>query len=502
MVINEQEKKLSLDLIIQIVIALGLMVYAGYRAAKLDLVYDEACSYFWYARDSLWEIYLGVPPTVNNHWLNSFFMKVSIALLGPSELAMRWHSVLALGAYLAVVIAWLRQIRDPFLRLAGFLLLACNPYILDFFSLARGYGLAMTFTVGGTVCLCRWVAQGNNRWGMAAVACGIAAVLSNLCALLFLGAILAVIVIKGAARSMSATTSWKMRIVGFWERTCWAWWGTIAAVAFLSAPILRLAGKNSFYAGGQNGFWRDTVQTIVCDSLYRVDYGVFLRVIVYGIEGVVAGVLVIGFVLILSRVVRKGWGDLEKVWAVMFILLVTAGAASIFLHVFVGVNYLADRLATFLLPLFMMTAVILAHTLWPATPRFSLVARGLAVVVMLACGAHFVRSANTKWTYEWRYDSKTREVLGEIQHDAQNRSMDDVKLGVSFLFHPSFGYYREVNHLTWLAAVEKDWDGRKFDYYYIKDGLDVPMDAGQDLVAVKIYPDLGTRLLRRARQSR
>jgi hypothetical protein len=497
MATDTREKGSSLGLMVQIIIALGLLGYAGYRAAKIDFVYDEVCSYFWYAHDSLWEIYLGVPPTVNNHWLNSLFMKFSVVCFGPNELAMRWHSVAALGIYLAIVIVWLREIRDFFLRLAGFMLLTCNPYLLDFFSLARGYGLAMTFTLGGAMGLCRWVATGKIRWGWVAVGCGIAAVLANLCSLLFFGAFLAVVCIKGIAASLSTPGSWRAMLVRFWQTTYWVWLGTTGAVIILAIPVVRLMGTNAFYVGGQNGFWRDTIQTLVFDSLYRVDYGIFFHMIVYGVEGVVVLSLVVGGLMILMHIVQNRWATIEEAWCVMFVLLLTSGLASIALHVFAGSNYLADRLATFLLPLFLMYAVLLAQSFWPDTGHYRRLVRGLAIVVMFACGFHFLRSANVKWTYEWRYNYQTREVLSDILTDARQRDLSEVRLGVTALFHPSIGYYREVNHNSWLIAAEKDWGQQKFDYYYIKDGLDNPPDGGRNLVTLKIYPDIGARLLRR-----
>jgi hypothetical protein len=475
------------------------MGYAGYRAAILDFVYDEACSYFWYARDSLWEIYLGVPPTVNNHWLNSWFMKVSVLCFGPSELAMRWHSVAALGIYLAVVITWLREIRDPFLRLAGFLLLSCNPYLLDFFSLARGYGWAMTITLGGAMGLCRWVATGKIRWGWVVVGCGVAAVLSNLCSLLFFAATLAVVCLKGLAVSLSSSGSWRGRLSRFWQTTYWAWIGTTVAAIILAAPIMRLMGNNSFYAGGQNGFWRDTIQTLVCDSLYLVDYGIFFRIIVYGLEGGVVLSLLAGGVLLIMRVYQNRWAALAESWSILLGLAVIAGLGSIALHLFLGTNYLADRLASFLLPLFLIYVVLLAHELWPDKGWLRQAARGVAIAVIMLCMMHFLRSANTKWTYEWRYNYQTREVLNDMLRDVRESGLEKVTLGVGIMFHPSIGYYREVANLSWLVAVEKDWGMRSYNYYYIKEGLDDLPNRGRDLVTVRIYPEIKTRLLKRVR---
>jgi hypothetical protein len=492
----------GIDLILQGVMALCLLAYAGYRAAELDLVYDEACSFFWYAKGSLGAILLGVPPDANNHFLNSLFMKLSMGWLGPEELAMRWHSVAALGVYLAIVIAWLRSIQGVLLRLAGFLLLACNPYLLDFFSLARGYGLALTFTFGGAVCICRWKPDGNPRWLMGAVAFSAAAVLSNLCTLLFYASFLAIVCLKGIAESRRDAVSRRTMLALFWRTTRWAWWGSLALGAFLAVPLGRLMKQKAFGVGGHNGLWKDTVQTLVYDSLYRVDYGMLLRIVANGVKGAIAVSLVAGAVMLLLRGMRCKWDVLKESWVVAFVLVGTAGLASTMLHLFLGINYLADRLATFFIPLYVLYIIASAHELSQATKRSRRIVEVLAGVAILACGLHFLRSANAKWTLEWRYNYQTREVIDVILRDARQRNLPVVRLGVSFLFDPSMHYYREVDHLEWLVAVEKSWGGQSYDYYYLKDGLDDPPDGGRDLVTLRTYPDIGARLLRRERARR
>lgn len=216
----------------------------------------------------------------------------------------------------------------------------------------------------------------------------------------------------------------------------------------------------------------------------------------------VALMLVVGGLMIVMHIVRHRWVALDEAWCVMFVLLLTSGLSSIALHVFAGSNYLADRLATFLLPLFLMYAVLLAQSFWPQIGHYRRLVRGLAIIVMVACGFHFLRSANVKWTYEWRYNYQTREVLSDILRDARQRDLSAVRLGVTALFHPSIGYYREVDHHIWLVAAEKDWGQQKFDYYYIKDGLDNPPDGVRNLETVKVYPDIGARLLRCERYGR
>ena len=58
--------------------------------------------------------------------------------------------------------AILKDIRNPWFRLGGFILLNTNPFVLDFFSLARGYGLAGGLMMASLYCLMRYMQSPKN----------------------------------------------------------------------------------------------------------------------------------------------------------------------------------------------------------------------------------------------------------------------------------------------------------------------------------------------------
>jgi hypothetical protein len=511
------------DLVIQVVIAICLVIYAGCRAATVGLVYDEVCSYVWYAHGSLIDLYLGIPADANNHILNSLFMKVSLALLGPRELVLRWHSVAAFAIYLTVVIVWLRAVRGPLLRLAGFMLLACNPYLMDFFSLARGYGLAMTLVLASAFCLSRWLSGGCRRWLWSTLILAGSAVLANLCTLNFYAAIVAVTGLTGAVTAWISSQTWRGRSTRLWTELNAMVWVTCGMAAILFLPMMRLLKAKAFGVGGANGFWVDTVRSLISSSFYRNDYGGLMRWLFYGVEAVIVLTMLTGFMLLAIRLNRHGLATLREPWAVMLNVTGITALSSIVLHLGFGVNYLTDRLATFFVPLYMFHAVFLIDTLltehkerpperkrapvvvppihkWRTVLLKALPAGGrlFAGAVIVASGIHFARSANLKWTHEWRYDWRTREVLSLIQADAaRDGNRRGVRIAVSFLFHPSAGYYRDVRGLKWISALEKNWETEEFDYYYVKDGLDNHVSRLPAVATLRVYPDIAARLLKR-----
>ena len=86
-----------------------------------------------------------MPGSANTHWLNSFFMKLFSLFWGDAPGFLRLHSVIAYPFFAMAIIRLSNFTGKWFLGLFFFCLVIFNPYIIDFFSLARGYGLALTF---------------------------------------------------------------------------------------------------------------------------------------------------------------------------------------------------------------------------------------------------------------------------------------------------------------------------------------------------------------------
>jgi hypothetical protein len=128
---------------VAVVTALLVALVAGqssYRAATQSITHDEACTYNWFV----------VRPAnlfnydTNNHVLFTYTAMATVAVLGPSELALRLPTVVAAAGFALAVLLLLRRA----LPAAGWFELAAlatlsNPLVLDYLTAARGYGLAL-----------------------------------------------------------------------------------------------------------------------------------------------------------------------------------------------------------------------------------------------------------------------------------------------------------------------------------------------------------------------
>ena len=179
----------------------AVLVYIIARAVRVPLTYDEATTFYRHVE--------GAPAalldfsTAGNHLLNSALTWVAHLLFGSAPLALRLPNVVAGACYLAVVAAIARRMRQPAIGLAAVLLLTTNPYLLEFFALSRGYGLAVALVTTGGWCLARWCegsrdAPSAERWLAAALGLSAAAVAASYAALVAFVAICGVVVARMA----------------------------------------------------------------------------------------------------------------------------------------------------------------------------------------------------------------------------------------------------------------------------------------------------------------
>src|SRR5437667_10805325 len=122
------------------VIAALLLAYACARAYTVSFKHDESISYAIVAEHST------AKSTANHHSLNTRLMTWSYRSFGSREWALRLPNIVAFFLYLGFGLWLLRELAWPWM-VFGFVLLFLNPFLLEFFSLARGYGLALSLSV-------------------------------------------------------------------------------------------------------------------------------------------------------------------------------------------------------------------------------------------------------------------------------------------------------------------------------------------------------------------
>ena len=471
--------------LLQLCLLLGcltLLGYSVYRAVNLSFVHDESLTYGIFAEDS------GFRDTANNHFLNTAAMEWAHRWLGDREWHFRLANILAHVVYLGAGLLILRGLRGP-AALLGFALLNLNPFLIEFFSLARGYGIASAFSLV-SLCLLKeaWEHFGSAIGRVFLFLSSLAVALSVLGNYAWLNlhvAFLAVAIVWIAADYRASRVS----APGYFA----------FAMAFLliNGTSIFYVAKRMLYlreigdlAGSDQGFIRGTLGSLIQLYLYNADRVPAGRdALLYAVIAIIAasGVWLVVRMIRERRVTFSG---------VLICILALASLAPVSEHLLFATMFPADRSALYYLPL---TAVLIACAADEVTSKY--LRPGLAVsaacyLMTAAMLIHFARTANLTHTLLWRYDTNTKEVMKEIEARVrQDKVEPPVSIGAFWPFEPTMNFYRSVGNYTWLERVTREPPAaRLHDYVYGPIGMDLG-EARKKYTIVRQYPLSNTELL-------
>ncbi|MEE2663885.1 MAG: hypothetical protein VX681_07175 [Myxococcota bacterium] len=455
-----------------------LLAYTGYRAHALSFTHDESLSYLFHVSRSYGSILLDAD-TANNHLLNTVLMKLFGAGFGPHPLWLRLPNLAAHAVYLVFSCLWLRLFARPGVLVAGFLVLNLNPYLLDFFSLARGYGLSTGLMMASVYFMTRTLRSGdlqnlrNLRMEAASLVSAALAVLASYTLLNVYLALLIVLNVAAVGRYRSSRSDEPIAAFLF-RRNLPAGIVSSLLAGLLFAPLIQLAAGGQLYYGGTQGFWRDTLASLIDRTLYQPSHA-----------GEAAHALVLSFVVLIATasvlsIAKQLRSQLaETLVSPLFascLLLLLAALSTVVQHHWLGTPYLMGRTALFLVPLFWLMAICLWTTVRADRPRrlAGVLAGGTALVSLV----HLLASINGSSALDWRYDATTRQVVDYLEQQ-QASSATPTAVGVNWRFAPTMFFYRETRELPWLQIVENadthhsELDRRGFGsrmhYYYVLD---------------------------------
>ena len=131
-----------LDRVLFLALASAVWAYVILRAVLVPLAHDECASILWFVRSGEWLPYQA-HWDANNHYLSTGIGVLAVRLFGESPLALRAGSLLAFVPYAWSVWRIGTHVRQRAVRLCLWTALLLCPYLLDFFSLFRGYSIEM-----------------------------------------------------------------------------------------------------------------------------------------------------------------------------------------------------------------------------------------------------------------------------------------------------------------------------------------------------------------------
>lgn len=429
------------------ILSLLLFLYCLLRAAGLSMTHDESSTVLNYTYLTFRNIVSNQPPSANNHILNTLLVKMLTGIANDKVL-IRLPNLLAGALYLFFACRLLQRLAPGFReQLLGFALLALNQYMLEFFSLGRGYGLSLGFMMGSLYYAQRFREEGQLRplaWsaGFCILAC-----YSNMVMLNYFVAL---------AGAVNLHLLLPFRSIGWkaWRRANAVLMAAALILAgLLYGPIRAMLQEGAFYYGGSRGILEDTFTSLMQNYLGPRNYfGESTR------ELILFPVYIL-LILGVSRNVMRGIEEKRFTAAAFFTSIFLLMALSNYVQFeWMGTKYLIQRTALLYFP----AMALVIFFLFRGSPSWA----GLALALII--GLHFLDRANVKFTQEWWFDQHAEEVF---EYLAEKEGKEDkFVVGTQWMFGATLEYYRvsrgydRIMELKW----EREMSGSKeFDYYYL-----------------------------------
>ncbi len=427
------------------IVFIPLLVYVVYRAYSVGITYDESWTLRWFVDLPFMQALNCSPCDANNHLLNTLLIKLMFVCGNDSLFVARIPNILAflLYGYFAF------RICSQYLRfrfgIIAFLILLCNPFVLDFFSLARGYGLALGFQMMSIYYFVSFFNSFKTKHVLLTLFAGVFAVLSSFSFLNYWLVIAFLIVFYAIV--FKAKVNLKQVLIAVFLTS-------LLLIALIYEPIRKMLINGNFYYGGDRGFFSDTLVSLTKYSMYTPNESPF----VWGV--LIAFLLLLCLSVIFSLFQRKNIVAPKNLFLLVLILCALAIISQFYLF---GTPFVIDRSALFFYPLFVFLLYFAFHELhnyWFFTV--------MAGIVALFALVNFTYHANTYKTATWFFDAHTSEILESINEKGKAKGKP-IKIDYSWPFESAILYYTAKNNYEFIDLVNSPLNKHAYndaaDYY-------------------------------------
>jgi len=460
-----------------IVLSVLFAVYIILRAWWLPITHDEGATCFNHVPRRLFDtLFFQKEANPNNHILNTLGIKIFQGIFGWSTLVIRLPALIGGFCYLGASMLMARRISQTgWVRVLILLLLLGNPFMLEFFALGRGYGLAIGFM---SIAIWQsWLfADRNERKyaSRAAIFAGLA-VYANFTLLIFYAPFLGLLWL----------TAWMQNrtLPGFWAVSGGALKATGLFIALMATPLSRLSKDTEIVIWNRLPSFFTTVEQLVSSAIRNKPY--------LGENTVkILSILLIGGVVMGWLIAAIRWLYYRRKYSENIGILSAALLAGVVLTNFVQVwvthtPFLQSRLSLFYYPL---AALLLGSTVEWVHARFGRGALLYAVPLAFLLLLNSVRCLNFHNSVEWWYDSATLRVLDYLtQIHEKEKPAEPYKLNVHWAAQNSFGvhtdlispeYKSSISLAPWHNNQPPERDGN-FEFYYA-----ISPDEAKDIIDI------------------
>ncbi len=454
-------KKFIVSLIIAFLVGLAVFLFILTKAHVSSFTHDESYTYNFYVHSSFMDILSHKNSYTNNHLLNTLLMKYSEMLFGSSELALRLPNLIMYLVF-CVYLFLLFKRSDPWLRLSVFIIIIANVGLIDFFGLARGYGISIGFMVMSLYHLVQSFYSKNKIHLLLFNLAALMAILGNFTLLdYYLAAILTFNCIKFYEYRFVSKKQFNFYDVNKINLLLFLFMFIV-----LYEPVRRVVTFNQFDFGGTTGFMNDTLQALVITVFSHTHIGAVETVI---IKALILLLLTIPLLIIMKQIYNRKTEFFEenKPLIIVNLILIAIFVEIIMQHLLLKTDYLIGRFALFLFPLFIINMGFFLEYSLKFKVRNGILTAGILVAMLSA--SNFYRHADLYSCAEWGYDMETKNAMKALTawHEQDGTKQENVKLGINWLFEPAINFYRTTWNINWLLPVDRKALTTTSDYYYV-----------------------------------
>ncbi len=426
------------------------------RAIILPISIDEAGTFYNAVPRSVWDIITYVDPTPNNHILNTLLIKIFVSVFGAHSLVIRLPNILAFILYYSVAVIWLKKLSgNKIFVLFGIIVLTCNPYLLDFFALARGYALSISFMFFSMYLAYLYFSSKQIKCLYFAFVVAAFAVYSNFTILNFY---LSLFVVCGI---FLLKDNWN-KPVNIVFKQFLVLLGISAVLAFLCyTPFVQITSTDQLRYWSKNGFYTDTLIPLIAAMRYGKSVFNILEPHIYGLF-TIAVFMVISVYCIIQLIKTKFSFGSDYL---LFSLLVFAGTISVVLLQFYILHtpFLNARGAIFLYVLFVIPCIYFFYSIF----NRGFIGKYFLILPFMMLGIfHLLSNLNFYNSLEWWFDGDTKNVISYLE---SKHAEEEISLNTSWLYNLSFKFHIEEedeDNIKLAPYHQELWPDSNYLYYY------------------------------------
>ena len=395
----------------------------------------------------------------NNHILNTVLLKITQLIFGQGVWQLRLPNALSFFLMAACILFVATKFFDlgPVVFLLPVVIIFYNPYLLDFFGMARGYALGNCFLACSVTALLLYAQQNRSRYYYAAMVFAALAAYAQFSLLLFWASLNLVLLLLLWFNYALGKQVKPLQLIfynlGF----------NLLFIAAIIYPLVHMQNDIQRDFSTTGGFFNITVISAANRFLYGHHFTLFTQ---QTAAGMAVYLVLLATLCSGMEIIKKGLPAFKTpLVLVTMLILITYTGNQLQVYLF-KTGYLADRCTLIYQVLLAFVIMFLIRQLALSYKRMSQIAAAIVIMAMLA---NFFIGLSFKSVYECAYDAYTYDVVSYIDnYRKQHNDQEPVDLKLGGYFYNSFSYYTLHSNLSWLHIQSNMADSScASEFYYI-----------------------------------